>query len=381
MISYIYGAEYGQLHYRALEQCKIAAVWESWGNYDCNMKLNAQAINDIKWWLDNIDNQVTFLIKPEPTIVISTDSSKFQWGAKRDDIGTGGHWNVLECEEHINILEIKAILLGIKALCPNVEKTHIRVNSDNATAVAYVNKKGGCVSRKCNELAKLIWEWCLNKQCYISVNFTPGHFNIEADYLSRNQSYNLEWSLSLIIYQNLIRILKIKPTIDLFASRINNKVSRFVSFQPDPESICVDTFMYNFKDEIFYAFPPFNLIHKFLKKVILEELDGIIIAPCWPSQNFYPLLLNLLIDFPIMLKWTPTILSNPNRSTHPLGKKLKLMGCRISGKNLRRKAFHQKLLQLCLEAGLQLPLDNILPNIRNGWIFVQNTSIVKLVVI
>ena len=57
MISYIHGAEYGQLHYRYLENCKIAAVWDNWGDYDSTMELDSKSVQDV-----NLSGRVTFRV-------------------------------------------------------------------------------------------------------------------------------------------------------------------------------------------------------------------------------------------------------------------------------------------------------------------------------
>ena len=135
MISYLPGVELGTLHYRELEHCKIKALKSSKGNYD-----------DI-------------MTKPHPSVFLETDSSKEMWGAVRGQNKTGGCWSLSEQEDHINILEMRAILLGLQSLCSTCSNTHIRVKTDNQTCVAYVNKFGGSKSTKCNLIAKDIWNW------------------------------------------------------------------------------------------------------------------------------------------------------------------------------------------------------------------------------
>jgi hypothetical protein len=55
---------------------------------------------------------------------------------------TGGQWSSVETKFHINYLEMKAILLGLQFLCNNAHDTHICVQSDNTTAVSYINAMG-----------------------------------------------------------------------------------------------------------------------------------------------------------------------------------------------------------------------------------------------
>lgn len=57
-----------------------------------------------------------------------------------------------------------------------------------------------------------------------------------------------------------------KPNIDLFDSRLNNKLPKYVSFLPDPTA-CTDAFNMNFDCNIlYYLIPPFSCIGRLLQK-------------------------------------------------------------------------------------------------------------------
>ena len=47
---------------------------------------------------------------------------------------------------HINLLEMKALFLGLQAFREDVIGHHVAAMCDNSTVVAYVNKQGGTVS-------------------------------------------------------------------------------------------------------------------------------------------------------------------------------------------------------------------------------------------
>ena len=74
----------------------------------------------------------------------------------------------------------------------------------------------------------------------------------------------------------------------------------FYSAGPDPKSSGVDAFIQPWPKYI-YAFPPINLISKFLLHFIKQKIQlGIVITPYWPAQTFFPILLDLLIEHPIL---------------------------------------------------------------------------------
>ena len=81
---------------------------------------------------------------------LTTDASELGWGAVFETLGeegvqlsTGGQWNLEEKREHINVLELKAALLGIRTFCTECDSTHVKVHMDNTTAIAYINHMGG----------------------------------------------------------------------------------------------------------------------------------------------------------------------------------------------------------------------------------------------
>ena len=381
MVSYIYGAEFGKLYYRGLEKCKNFALARSKGNFEALMTIDFNAIRDLTWWLNNVNNQVSLLMRPEPSISITSDSSKVAWGCHNDEgIKTGGFWDNTEVQEHINVLETKAILLSLQTFCDKCVNTHIRVHTDSGTALSYVNNMGGLVSQKCHDLAIKIWEWAISKGNYVSCVYISTKDNT-ADILSRNQNNSSEWSLDTSTFYKILSHFHVEPTIDLFATRINCKLNRYVSYQPDPGAIFCDALQYFVGKEIFYAFPPIKLISKFLKKIEIEKSEGIIIVPMWPSQPFFTPLIKLLVDIPIKLKWHNDLISNPVRETHNLGKKLKLIGCHISGDIFKRRAFLKKLQKSCFTAGHRQHINNIQITFTNGRLTVTggNSVILKAI--
>ena len=95
----------------------------------------------------------------------------------------GGRWSPAEAENHINVLELKAIQLGLLA-CADALRESLCVHSDNQTAISYLNKFGGCHNRFLNGLSCSIWSWCINRNLLLKAIHIPGSENIDADILS-----------------------------------------------------------------------------------------------------------------------------------------------------------------------------------------------------
>ena len=113
-----------------------------------------------------------------------------------------------------------------------------------------------------------------------------------ADYKSRHFSDNLEWRLNNKVFHKIVGIFGL-PEIDLFASRLNKKVERFVSWGPDPEAEAIDAFTMDWSNVFFYAFPPFSLVGQTIEKAVTEEARGILVVPKWSTRPWWGRLVSL----------------------------------------------------------------------------------------
>ena len=104
---------------------------------------------------------------------------------------------------------------------------HVRIKSDNTTAISYINNAGGLVSDSCNPLSKTMWYHCINGRGWLSAVHIPGKDNETVDYMSRLQNENTEWRLSPIVFQMILEVFFCKPETDLFASCINYQIGQY----------------------------------------------------------------------------------------------------------------------------------------------------------
>ncbi|PFX16514.1 Retrovirus-related Pol polyprotein from transposon 17.6 [Stylophora pistillata] len=134
-------------------------------------------------------------------------------------------------------------------------------------------------------------------------------------------------------------------TIDLFANKNNAQLERFYSYLPDPRAEQFDAPVQPWREENAYAFPPFNLISKCLKKISLEGATLLIVCLVWPAQAWYPYLLQLLTSNPVLLPSHNNLLLDPLGNRHPLiiNNSPPLAGWRVSGITSLQKAYQKKL--------------------------------------
>ena len=128
------------------------------------MTLSAESQQGLQWGYDNIDNADYKICIPTSQINITlyTDASNDGWGAVMGTSKTGGRWNEEETLQHINCLELMAVLYALKAFCRKDQSVHIWVYSDNTTAVNYINSMGSTNSMECHSVAKTIWQFCMD---------------------------------------------------------------------------------------------------------------------------------------------------------------------------------------------------------------------------
>ena len=332
LIAALPASQYGPLHYRNLETEKIKALKLNRGHFDRPMVLSEKAKADLVWWIEHVPSAYKPIIRERPKIEICTDASGDGWGATEGNSRTGGRWNSQELalakRNEINYLEMLAALFGLKAYCSQIRDAHILVRMDNTTAVAYVNNMGGTKSPQCNKMAQQIWEWCSDRSIWITASYLPGSQNVDADFMSRKFNDNIEWMLNRDIFSEIVQRFG-KPDIDLFASRINTQLPVYVSWKPDPSAWAIDAFSLDWGNLNFYAFPPFNLISKCLQKIRSDRAQGLLVVPNWPTQPWFPILHDLLLEEPFVLPNIEFLLTQPVSGTaHPLTKP-NLLCCRL----------------------------------------------------
>uniref|UniRef100_A0ABD2WYL6 Uncharacterized protein n=1 Tax=Trichogramma kaykai TaxID=54128 RepID=A0ABD2WYL6_9HYME len=151
-----------------------------------------------------------------------------------------------------------------------------------------------------------------------------------ADAQSRVKNIDTEWELASYAFKRVVHIFG-TPNIDLFASRVNWKCKRYCSWYRDPDAKFIDAFTISWANVYFYAFPPFAIIAKVLRKIILDKACGVVIVPYWTSQTWFPIFKKLLIGDPLFLKPNINLLLSPCRTkAHPLAHQLTLLAGRLS---------------------------------------------------
>ena len=147
------------------------------------------------------------------------------------------------------------------------------------------------------------------------------------------------------LVQKIVKQFSVTPRINLFASHLKKQLKRYVSRHPDSYLYAADAFNFSWKNEIIYAFPLFSMTGRSISKIIRDQSTEIMIVPRWPPQNWFPLMIQVLIDHPIKLPAARKTLELPSnrKKLHPLFPKLRLLAVLLSGKPLEQQNYQMKL--------------------------------------
>ncbi len=301
-----------------------------------------EVMSDVQWWILNLKamNGIS-LIHPSPTMTLATDASDFGWGGWYQEAGKkiikfGGFFSEEESHNHINWKELKALLFSIRILGPQASGHVIRHLTDNTVTMFYSKKLGGRI-HSLDKLATEIFELTIRFNCKILSQYLPGVENKVADHESRRQVSLADAKLHPSIFQTLDH--RWGPhSIDLFATAENAQLPRFASWAPQPGATFVNAMTTTWSNETAWIYPPFSMTGAIHRKLMADQASATLIAPWWPAQSWFPLLLKLSVEPPVLLPPLNRILVLPLGAKNNLKREIKsakwhLLAWKISGSN------------------------------------------------
>ena len=173
-------------------------------------------------------------------VIIQTDTSLTGWEAVCNGVQTSGKWSEEERTLHINVLELLAIKLALLSFTMGEKVKAIHYQIEDKVALSYLLKMEGTKNEHVIRLSKEIWYYLLNHKMAITAEILPSVLNTVADRESRKKTDSSEWLLHPKVFQEFSWLLG-SPTIDLFASRLCQKLEQM-------SSLCISPFQYDFKN-------------------------------------------------------------------------------------------------------------------------------------
>ena len=375
------GVKYAALHYKTLELDKDRALKSNFGNYDSFMQISSESKLCIKWWIRNIETVNKPISPGKMDRRIETDSSLMGYGGHdvTHDIEFSGTWSEQDKQFHINYLELKAAFLCLQFFCEHVTNEHIHLFLDNTVALKYISKMGGRVP-SLNRLARQLWQWCENRNLWISAFHIPGKLNVRADNLSRMKgkcNEDMEWALDQEIYEKISCKMG-ASCIDLFASAKNHKHRLYISYMPDKGAHAINAFSITWKYQLHYVFPPFSVIGRIIQKMCEDQAELILVAPLFPSQPWFPQVLKSISGPSYVLPKTDQILYLPGKTRKHRLTSMRMGAFRLSGNASLVQDYQRTLQTSSCSHGDHQRSSNMGHISKDGCVFVTNNKLIKL---
>ncbi|CAJ0955857.1 unnamed protein product [Ranitomeya imitator] len=203
MVATLESIPFAQFHSRPLQQVILSQWDRSVLSLDRPVRLSLRVKRSLNWWLTSplISQGRSFL--PAHWQVVTMDASLLGWGAVFRHLTVQGHWSAQESTLPINVLEIWAIFLSLRHWERILRGLPIRIQTDNATAVAYVNHQGGTRSSLALAEVSKILLLAETTVPVISAVHIPSVDNWAADFLSREGLAAGEWSLHQEVFHQI----------------------------------------------------------------------------------------------------------------------------------------------------------------------------------
>lgn len=267
----------GRLHCRRMQIFlrKFDARWPR------QMQLVPQVVyQEMMWWRGATHHKVPIHEEPA-THFLATDASDTGWGAHLDGNLVSGTWSPTQRRWHSNKKELYAAIAAIKRNVKILQKSHVLIQSDNRTLIAYIRKEGGTKSLSLLALTFQLLQIIDKHQITLTAYYVPGRYNIIADRLSRGKQ-PAEWHL---LPQGTAEVFRRwgRPEIDLFASRNSAVVQTYVSIDcRDHLAVYTDAFSRTWNYQLAWVFPPPTLLPRVLAHLNNASGTYLVVAPEWP---------------------------------------------------------------------------------------------------
>ncbi|GFS00317.1 reverse transcriptase/ribonuclease h/methyltransferase [Elysia marginata] len=189
-------------------------------------------------------------------------------------------------------------------------------------------------------------QWCIENDNRVTAIHIPGKDNLVADRESRLDKREIEWQLNKDVFRKLDAMFG-PFEIDLFASRLNVQVPKYISWKCDQGAWAVDAMLAAWTSlDRMYAFPLFSLLPAVFQKMHREKVDILVVLPLWRTQSWWSHMLSDLVDTPVVLDHHKQILRHPQYPAvqHPLFPKNKFVGLSLIRRRLEIKGKSEKVI-------------------------------------
>ena len=131
----------------------------------------------------------------------------------------------------------------------------------------------------------------------------------------------------------------------MFATVSNSHLPRFMSPIQEPRALAVDALSQDWQGRSMYMCPRFPLLSKVIQKLgSTQTAELILTAPWWPSQSWFPHLLRLCVEHPLVFPYRRDVLSQQDQKYVSDGKSYHLHAWRLSCDTIKQQVFQTRSL-------------------------------------
>ena len=332
--------ECAMAHTANLINAKTQALARSGQDWDRPSHLTTAARLELQFFLTRCEFRGRHLPNNLIELLLVADASNSGFGGKilkmpqdwtlHVQMTTLGFWTGDELKMHINEKEhegsfrvAQGCLNPARNFVSSQEPTvyHLNILTDNQVSRTYHNKQGG-TSPLLNKTTLAFQKWASTafhpSTIVVTSTYLEGERMIEigGDELSRMGRLGEEIQLNPKMFRTLCKLLNFHPQIDLFATRHNNQLPQFFSAHHDLKAQGTNAMVQEWRRPA-YAFPPVNMITRFLQKVQREQSTVLAVLPLTPSATWFPLLQRVVASNPVLLAQGKQMFLAPNDYLKP----------------------------------------------------------------
>ena len=307
-----------RLHARPLQR-DLAAVYKTEKDSKKRVLLSDFSKESLRWILSLDIHQCMAPMWPlqieSCDLEVSTDASNLGWGIHFDGRLHQGRWDA-DAPAHINAKELFTLHIFLRDFLPSsILPRSLLWRTDNTTAMAYVKKEGGTISQSLLQIATQLLLLAEEKQIRILPVYVPSEENLLADAASRFQSLP-DWHLNPSVFNMICRRWG-SPVIDLFATDLSSQLPRFFAWGQSQRAEAFDALLQPWAFTLAYAFPPPALLPRTLNKIAVSQGEFLLVVPFWPTQKWFPVLLEMNILEVRRLPLLPDIVTDLTTQSPP----------------------------------------------------------------
>ena len=180
--------------------------------------------------------------------------------------------------------------------------------SDNTTAMSYIRRAGGTVSWMTSKAVEHLWNQHIVLGTMPSSQHIPGVNNVFADLDSRQPLDRYGWAFLPALLTRVDRLWG-PHTLEVFATADNAWLPRYCTrFPGDPQATGMSGLLHSWAQENPWLNPPWILIPSVITRLRQHSVTATLVTPWWPTQHWYPVLVQLSVDMPLLLLQTSQFL-------------------------------------------------------------------------